>query len=428
METVNEVKYEAFVQFRDQLLNYMLSAGMNEVVANLLNLLILSLATIILGWVLKFITQRVFINMLERIIRKSKTTYDDYIIERKVLHRAAHLVPALVIYSFSDIVFQGHESLMNFVIDIASLYILFVILWTIASVINVLEDVYNALPNALERPIRGYMQVAHIIVWFVGALAAISILADTDLTKVFASLGAVAAVLLLIFKDTILGLVAGIQLSANKMIKIGDWISMPSHNADGTVIEITLNTVKVMNGDKTIASVPTYNLVSGSFLNYKGLEETGARRIKRSINIDVSTVRFLNDAQLTKLRQNNLLKDFFTEYDQEVTELTNADAANAMVILQEKKLTNLGVFMRYMESFLKNHPRLRKDMTIVVRQLQPTENGIPVEIYAYSADVALPLYESLQASIFNHVFAIVNDFDLRLFQRPSGYDYSRSKE
>jgi len=428
METVNEVKYEAFVQFRDQLLNYMLSAGMNEIVANMLNLLILSFATIILGWVLKFITQKVFINALERIIRKSKTTYDDYIIERKVLHRAAHLVPALVIYSFSDIVFQGHESLMKFVIDVASLYILFVILWTIASIINVLEDIYNALPNAAERPIRGYMQVAHIIVWFVGALAAVSILADTDLTKVFASLGAVAAVLLLIFKDTILGLVAGIQLSANKMIKIGDWISMPSHNADGTVIEITLNTVKVMNGDKTIASIPTYNLVSGSFLNYKGLEETGARRIKRSINIDVSTVRFLSDDQLAKLRQNNLLKDFFTEYDKEVTELTNADAANAMVILQEKKLTNLGVFMRYMESFLKNHPRLRQDMTIVVRQLQPTENGIPVEIYAYSADVALPLYESLQASIFNHVFAIVDDFDLRLFQRPSGYDYWRTKE
>jgi miniconductance mechanosensitive channel len=427
METVNEVKYEAFILFRDYLRDYWISAGLNEILANLLNLLILTIAVIILGWLLKFLTQKIFINFLERIIRKSKTTYDDYIIERKVLHRAAHLVPALVIYSMSDVVFQGHETLMEFVVDCSQLYILFVFLWTIAASIKVLEDIYNAMPNSAERPIKGYIQVAHIIIWFIGSLVAVSILADTDLTKVFASLGAVAAVLLLIFKDTILGLVAGIQLSANKMIKIGDWISMPSHNADGTVVEITLNTVKVLNGDKTIASIPTYNLVSGSFLNYKGLEETGARRIKRSINIDVSTVKFLSGEKISRLRNITLLRDFFQEYDNELQTLTT-ESTDALVILEEKKLTNLGIFMKYMESFLKNHPKLRKDMTIVVRQLQPTENGIPVEIYAYSAEVALPLYESLQASIFNHVFAIVDEFDLRLFQRPSGYDYSRSKE
>ena len=300
--------------------------------------------------------------------------------------------------------------------NVSQLYILFVFLWTIGAAISVLEDIYNAFPNANERPIKGYIQVAHIIIWFIGVLIAISILFDVELTAVFASLGAVAAVLLLIFKDTILGLVAGIQLSANKLVKIGDWISMPSHNADGTVIEITLNTVKVLNGDKTIASIPTYNLVSGSFLNYKGLEETGARRIKRFINIDVNTVRFCDDQLIHEVKDLPHMPEVLEALGHIDTARTNA---------LDQRPTNLGLFMRYMEAYLKAHPKVRQDLTLVVRQLQPSENGIPVEIYAYSTDVPLALFETVQAGIFNHVFAVVGKFDLRIFQTPSGYDFAR---
>lgn len=410
-----ELKYEAFIALRDHLKHYMVDNGMNAAIADALNVLLLSLAVLFLGWLLKFITQRIFINALERIIRKSKTTYDDYIIDRKVLHRAAHMVPALVVYAFCDIVFIGYEGLQNFVMNVAQLYILFVFLWTISSSLNVLEDIYNEFPNAKERPIKGYMQVVHIIVWFIGTLIAISIIFDVQLTAVFASLGAVAAVLLLIFKDTILGLVAGIQLSANKMVKIGDWISMPSHNADGNVIEITLNTVKVLNGDKTIASIPTYNLVSGSFLNFKGLEETGAKRIKRYINIDVNTVHFCDPATLAKLNQLPLLKNLPEETNHHPEE----------VAIEDQRPTNLGMFMLYLEAYLKAHPKVRQDLNVVVRQLQPTENGIPVEIYAYTTEIPMAAYEKVQAAIFNHVFAMVDTFDLKIFQTPSGYDFAK---
>jgi miniconductance mechanosensitive channel len=410
------MEYEAFLSFRDQLKASMVQQGMNNTMADIINVLVLTVAVIFLAWLLKFITQRIFITSLERIIKKSKTTYDDYIIERKVLHRAAHMVPAMVIYAFGDIVFMGYPTLLAFVINTSQLYILFAFLWTIGSILNVLEDIYNEFPNAKERPIKGYMQVVNIIVWFIGTLIAVSILFDVQLTAVFASLGAVAAVLLLIFKDTILGLVAGIQLSANKLIKIGDWISMPSHNADGTVIEITLNTVKVLNGDKTIASIPTYNLVSGSFLNHKGLEESGARRIKRFVNIDVNTVSFCNSDMLAKLRQLPLLTTYID--DQEKTPQTEIEAI-------ENRPTNLGLFMKYLELYLKANPKIRQDLTVVVRQLQPTQNGIPVEVYAYSADVALPLYETLQGNIFNHIYATVDVFGLKLFQTPSGNDFAK---
>ncbi|MFT3738235.1 MAG: mechanosensitive ion channel [Breznakibacter sp.] len=416
MQDTLTVKNETFLLVRDYLKHQMEASGLNNTMSDILNVIFLSVAIIILGWLVKFLTQRIVIAAIEKLIRKSDNPYDDYIIERKVFQRAAHMVPALVIYAFGDDVFFGYEWLRDTIMNISQLYILFVFLWTIAAAINVLEDIYNAFPNAKERPIKGYIQVAHIIVWFIGVLIAISILFEVELTAVFASLGAVAAVLLLIFKDTILGLVAGIQLSANKLVKIGDWISMPSHNADGTVIEITLNTVKVLNGDKTIASIPTYNLVSGSFLNFKGLEETGARRIKRFINIDVNTVRFCDDQMLDNVKD-------LPHMENVLENIGNIDTHQINAL--DHRPTNLGLFMRYLEAYLNVHPKVRQDLTLVVRQLQPTENGIPVEIYAYSTDIALPLFESVQAGIFNHVFAVVEKFDLRIFQTPSGYDFAR---
>jgi miniconductance mechanosensitive channel len=415
MNDTIDTNYQAFLIFRDQTKAYLIDNGMNETLANLFNMFILTTLVVIAGWILKIITQRLIIGTIEKLIKKSKTTYDDYIIDRKVLHRAAHMVPALVIYAFHDVVFTGYADLQMFVLNTSQLYILFVFLWTIGAAIGVLEDIYNEFPNAKERPIKGYIQVLHIIVWFIGILIAISIVFEVELTAVFASLGAVAAVLLLIFRDTILGLVAGIQLSANKLIKIGDWISMPSHNADGTVVEITLNTVKVLNGDKTIASIPTYNLVSGSFLNFKGLEETGARRIKRHINIDVNTIHFCSDNLLAELTKLTPLKPYLDENQQHPENSA----------FEDQRHTNLGLFMKYLEFYLKAHPKIRQDMTIVVRQLQPTENGIPIELYAYCTDVPLALFETVQAGIFNHLYARIDLFGLRIFQTPSGSDFSQ---
>jgi miniconductance mechanosensitive channel len=406
-----ELKYQAFVEFRDHLHDYWTASGFNNFFANILNLVILTTLTFFVGWLLKAITQKIFISTLERLIKKSKTEYDDFIIHRRVLHRASHLVPALVVYSLANVVFQGFPSLMSFAIDVSLLYILFVFLWSISASVNVLEDIYNTFPYAGERPIKGYIQVLHLVVWFIGILIAVSIIFDVKLMAVFASLGAVAAVLLLIFKDTILGLVAGIQLSANKMVKPGDWISMPSQNADGTVIEITLNTVKVQNGDKTITTIPTYTLVSNSFSNWKGIDETGGRRIKRFVNIDMTSVKFCTPEMLEHFKTLPLLSDYFSK---------RSGTDNPAY---PESITNLEVFRKYLEAYLQTHPHIRKDLTLVVRHLQPTENGLPLEIYAFSDDPTLAGHENVQSDIFDHLLATISGFELRVFQAPSGHDF-----
>ncbi len=406
-----EEQHQWFVLLRDQLTQYWLSAGIKPFFTDFLNLVILSILVYITSWMIKFITQKFFIKTLERIIQKSENKYDDYIIDRKVLPHLAHVVPAFYIYSLTDIVFQGFPTMQIFVANGALLYILFGVLWSINASIKVLEDIYNTFPNATERPIKGYLQVLHIFIWCIGFLIAISIVFNIEITAIFAGLGAVAAVLLLIFKDTILGLVAGIQLSANKMLKIGDWINMPSHNADGTVIEITLNTVKVLNGDKTITTIPTYALVSGSFSNFKGIQETGARRIKRSINIDMTSVKFATSSLLSHLQKLKLIAP--------------TDALPGEAIDFISKQTNLGIFMQYLENYLQNHPKLRTDMTMVVRHLQPTANGLPVEIYTYCIDVTLMEFEKVQAEIFDNILAVISEFELRVFQIPGGHDFYR---
>ena len=238
-------------------------------------------------------------------------------------------------------------------------------------------------------------------------------------------LGAMAAVLILVFKDTILGFVASIQLSANKMVNVGDWISMPKYNADGTVIDISLNTVKVQNWDKTIATIPTYALVSESFNNWKGMEESGGRRIKRSINIDMKSVDFLNKDQIDKFRKYHVLKDYITSKEKEISDYNKSLKLDEDTITNGRKMTNLGTFRKYLENYLHNHPKIHQDMTFLVRHLQPTEKGLPIEIYVFSNDQAWANYESIQADIFDHILAIIPEFGLRVFQNPTGDDFQK---
>jgi miniconductance mechanosensitive channel len=298
-----------------------------------------------------------------------------------------------------------------------------VIVMVIDAVINAFHEIYHRLPISKGRNIKGFIQVLKIIFYFVAIIFIISIFSGSPPKALMASLGALAAVFMFVFKDTILGFVASIQLSANKMVNVGDWISMPEYNADGDVIDINLTSVKVQNWDKTIASVPTYALVSQSFNNWKGMEESGGRRIKRSINIDMNSVGFLDETQKEKLRKFHLLHDYITQKEKEISEYNKSLKLDDSIVTNGRRMTNLGTFRAYLGNYLRSHPMVHQDMTFLVRHLQPTEKGIPLEIYVFSKDQAWANYEAIQADIFDHVLAIIPEFGLRVFQNPTGSDF-----
>jgi miniconductance mechanosensitive channel len=371
-----------------------------------------------------FIIKRIIITTITRLARKSKNDWDDVFVERKVFNRLAHLAPALIIYYSLQYIFQA-PGLVAFLENVTQSVMVIVSLLVVDAVLNALHEIYMKLPISEGRSIKGYIQVVKIIFYFAGVILLISIFSGKAPKTLITGLGALAAVLILVFKDTLLGFVASIQLSANKMVKVGDWISMPKFNADGTVIDISLNTVKVQNWDKTIATVPTYALVSESFNNWKGMEESGGRRIKRSINIDMKSVTFLDKAQIEKLRHFYLLKDYITRREKEIEEYNQSLNLEGSMVTNGRKMTNLGTFRAYLENYLRNHPKIHQEMTFLVRHLQPTETGIPLEIYVFSREQEWAKYETLQADIFDHILAILPEFGLRVFQDPTGDDFRK---
>ena len=385
------------------------------------------LATVILALLADFIVKRIIISTIARLAKRSKNDWDDVFVKQKVFNRLAHLAPALIVFYALQYIFDA-EKLVTFLGNLTQTYMILVVLLVIDSVLNALHEIYLKLPISQERNIKGYVQVVKIIFYFIAILLIISILANKTPTALMAGVGAMAAVLMLVFKDTILGFVASIQLSANQMVNVGDWISMPKYNADGDVIDISLNTVKVQNWDKTIATIPTYALVSESFNNWKGMEESGGRRIKRSINIDMNSVTFLDDAQIEKLGKFHLLKDYINTKQKEITEYNQSLKLEEGTVTNGRKMTNLGTFRRYLEEYLQHHPMISKEMTFLVRHLQPTDKGLPVEIYVFSKDQAWANYEAIQADIFDHTLAILPEFDLHVFQNPTGSDFLKLAE
>ena len=384
-----------------------------------------SIRTFILGaisYLFYFLVKRVILHYLIRFISKTKSKKDDFFVNRKVFHRLSHLVPTIIIYSSAGFFYNIYPTFLSFLINVSIIYLIFVIFWSINGTLRALEDIYNTMPYASERPIRSYMQIVNLISYFVGFLIVLSVVFDIQITKVFAGLGAMAAVLMLIFKDSILGFTAGIQLSANKMVRVGDWISMPSYNADGDVLEISLNTVKVQNWDKTITTVPTYALVSSPFINWRGMSESGGRRIKRSINLDMRSVKFCTTEMLEKYKKIHHLKSYIEDRQKEIEEYNEENNIDESVVVNGRRMTNLGVFRKYLENYLRQHPQVNTKMTFLVRHLQPTETGIPFEIYVFCSNVAWVVYESVQADIFDHILAVIPEFDLKVFQLPAGDD------
>jgi miniconductance mechanosensitive channel len=398
--------------------------GLTESTAKFLETSIILIIIFLLALLADFVAKRIIVGTLKSYVKKSKNTWDDIFLSTRVFHRLAHIAPALVVYHSIDVVVVS-ESLVHLIQKFTVGYVYIISLLVTDSFVNALHSIYQTFPISKEKPVKGFVQVIKIIIYFITIILLVALISNTQPIKLLAGLGAIAAVLLLVFKDTILGLVASIQVSANNMVKPGDWIAMPSRNADGTVLEITLNTVKVQNWDKTISTFPTYALVTESFQNWKGMEESGGRRIKRSINIDMKSVKFLDPELKARLKKIQLVNDYIEQREVEINKFNETKKVDPTIPVNGRRMTNLGIFRRYMEAYLKQHPKVSNDLTFLVRHLQPTETGIPLEIYVFSKEQEWAKYEALQADIFDHILAAISYFDLRVFQNPTGDDFKK---
>ena len=393
---------------RDLLLNLGVSVHYVELTTYFVTILLIALT----AWFADWVTKKIILSIIKIVAAKSKTIWDDILVEKKFFHRLAHFIPILVVYHMAGEALKGYSGTLHFIQLVTYGYAIFIGMRLFDAFLNSAMEIYNTLPNAKSRSIKGYIQVTKIIVYFTGSLVILSVLLDKDLTGIITGLGAMTAVLLLVFKDAIMGLVGGIQLAANDIVRLGDWIEMPSRLADGSVVDISLNTVKVQNADMTITNIPTYALVNESFYNWRGIDEAGGRRIKRSILIDMKSVHFVDTALLNKFRQIKPLEEHILKLE-----------SDKPILDTNTGVTNIGLFRRYLEIYLKNHPKIRQDMTLVVRQKQPTENGLPIEIYVFSKERSLKPYEEVQSEIFDHILAILPEFGLQVFQNPTGEDF-----
>ncbi len=397
-----------------------------ELYARLTAVLLTFVTIIILAIIVHWVTKTITIRIIHQLVEKSKTEWDDFLLKRKVFQSASHLTSALVLYysgNFSEI-----PEATSFIAMITNIYFVIIFVKVVSGVLHASNDIYLTTPFAATRSIKGYIQLVMILVYFVAAIFIIAVIFNKSPLVLLGGLSAIAAVLLLIFKDTILGLVASIQLSANKMLKPGDWIEVPKHGANGTVVDISLNTVKVQNGDRTIVTIPTYSLVTDSFMNWSGMEESDGRRIKRSINIDMKSVRFCDDQMLDKFQKFRLLSNYVTEKQNEISEHNKNLGIEDFSVPNGRRQTNLGIFRKYLEEYLKNNGNINQDMTFMVRHLQPSETGLPIEIYIFCKEKQLTNYESIQADIFDHILAVIPEFDLKVFQSPSGNDITDFSE
>ena len=372
------------------------------------------------------LTTRIIVNsIVYRIVRKTKTKWDDALVEHRMFARLAHLIPASVILYAEDFFpLVWDECVRRF----ALAYFVFVIVLVIDAILNSVVAIYQKYEVSRSTPIKGFVQGVKIFVFLVGLIFLGSVILNKDPWKLVASVGAVTAVLLLVFKDSILGLVASIQIVVNDLLNIGDWIEMPRYGADGDVIDISLTTIKVRNWDNTITTIPTYGLISDSFKNWRGMQRSGGRRIKRSFQIDLNSISFCDQDLLSRFEKFDLLYEHIQQKRIEITEHNSSKKMIDEELINGRRLTNLGCFRAYLVAYLHNHPQINKNLTLIVRQLAPSAAGVPMEIYVFCRDKKWENYEAIQADIFDHVLAVIPEFNLRLFQNPSGLDFQRLSE
>ena len=380
---------------------------------------------IFICWLSNIIAKKYILEGLRYIIHKTENKWDDILFEKRVFLKLSHLAPALVIYFFAAFPFPQLTLLIELIQSFALVYMTVVGSFVIDSLLNAALDIYQQYEVSKSKPIKGYIQAAKIIMYIIATIIVVSILIKKSPWGILSLFGGLTAVILLVFKDTILGFVAGIQLISNNMVARGDWIEMPKYGADGDVIDITLNTIKVQNWDKTITTIPTYALISDSFKNWRGMSQSGGRRIKRALYLDMNSIKFLDDQLIQNLMTIDYLKDYLFQKQQEIEIYNKKNQCDTTQSINGRRLTNIGTFRAYLNHYLKHHPKIHTNMTFLVRHLQPSPHGLPIEIYVFSNDQVWANYEAIQADIFDHIIAVVPIFDLRVFQHPSGYDFQK---
>ena len=396
----------------------LVNRGVNENISKFLSFGILTLIVILICLLVHFIIKKVIFKYMTRIVKRTKYEWDDLLLNSKLFDRVANFVPGIIVYNFAP----AFPDITVLIERCASVYILIVLALMINELLDAVNDIYRTYPISRVRPITGFLQVVKIVTFSILGIILIANFMNESPLILLSGIGAFAAVFSFVFKDTILGFIAGIQLTTNDMLRIGDWIEMEKYGADGDVIDIALNTIKVQNFDKTIVTIPAYAFVSDSFKNWRGMKEYGGRRIKRSLYIDVNSIGFCTPEMIEKFKKIHYLEDYITQKENEIREYNKVNEVNTELLVNGRHMTNIGTFRAYIINYIKNHPGLQGDATQIVRQLPPGEYGLPLEIYAFTNTTDWATYENIQSDIFDHIISVAGEFGLRLFQNPSGYD------
>ncbi len=391
-------------------------AEVHPLLPPILGLILLVLVAVVFDLIVK----RIVISIVRAIAKRSRTSWDDELVKHNVVGRLVQVAPAAIVYTGVGFLPGMTEDMEVLTRNVAVGYMILVLTLAITALLTAVHAIYSTSPAAKHRPLKGFVQLVQIAVWIIAALMIVATILDRSPLLLLSGLGAMTAILLLIFKDTILSFVASVQLAAQDMVRVGDWIEVPQFGADGDVIDVQLHTISVQNWDKTITTIPTHRLISDSFKNWRGMSESGGRRIKRSILFDLSSVRFLTEKEVERFKRFKLLKDYVIDKSKELADY-NA-ALESGVDVNQRRMTNIGTFRAYALNYLTNHPRIREDMTLLVRQLEPGAEGLPMQIYCFTNTTAWAEYEGIQGDIFDHLIAIVPEFGLRVFQTPSGAD------
>ncbi|WP_040281778.1 mechanosensitive ion channel family protein [Psychroserpens damuponensis] len=400
--------------------DYFISIGISDLSAKYFNMMVLLLILLVFIYLADRITRRILINLFGKFSEQTKTNFDDLLVNNRAPSNIAHLVPLILTIKLFPFVFKDFPQFETNILMLLKVCAIVLTLWIIRSILKTFEAYFKTLPRLKDKPIDSYIQVVMLFLWIVGVASILAILINLSFLKFFTTLGAASAVLLLIFKDTILGFVASIQVAINDSVRIGDWITMEKYGADGDVIEINLSTVQVQNFDMTITNIPTYALISDSFKNWRGMTSSGGRRIKRSIILKAKSIKYLSNDDIEKLKKIELVTSYLTQRQKDINASNTDKSVDKSVLINGRNMTNLGVFRKYLQTYVEQHSAVNKDMFIMVRQLAPTSQGLPLEIYCFSSDKRWENYEYIMSDIFDHALAAVPYFDLEIFELNAG--------
>jgi miniconductance mechanosensitive channel len=410
------------------LYDYLVTIGFSENAAKYVNMTVLLIVLLGIVFTLDFLIRKMIRSFFTKFATKTRTNFDNLLLRNKVPRNMAHIIPLIIALQLSPIVFSDFANFDMVIKKGLHLFAIVLILWLVRSILSTLKDYFKTVASSKDKPVDSYIQVFMIFAWVFGILAAFAILTGIKFIEFITTIGAASAVLILVFKDTILGFVASIQVSINDMVRIGDWITFDKYAADGDVTEINLSTVKVQNFDLTITTIPTYALISDSFKNWRAMENSGGRRIKRALHIKLASIHYLTKKEVDALKKIQSLTSYLETRQTDIDAYNTAHNIDKELLLNGRNLTNIGVFRKYAETYIENHSGINKDMLLMVRQLAPGTQGIPIEIYAFSKDKRWENYEYIMAEIFDHIIAAVPYFNLEIFELPSNSSFVNSKE